>query len=69
VQPVVQNVAAVTHICYVMVACATCFDYHWSSSMTVFIEMDLILEKNIDVSCACDYIAATICVNGYAFIV
>jgi hypothetical protein len=45
-----RAVAEVTRICYVMVACATFFGYHWSSSGTVFTQKDIILEKNINVS-------------------
>jgi len=52
VQPIARNVAAVTLICYVTVACATCFGYHWLSSGRDFTHLDLILENNINVSCA-----------------
>jgi hypothetical protein len=82
VQPVVQNVAEVTHICYVMVACATCFGSHWSSSGTDFIHIYLILRK-ISTSVVrknllkyyltpklmlCQY-GSLICVNRYTFVV
>jgi hypothetical protein len=56
VQPVAQNVTAVAHICYVMVACATCFGYHWSSSGTVcYTNRSHFVEKCRRQLCLCLY--------------